>query len=106
MICAPPTGTVLHQKPKKKKDKKEIVRFGQLRRVISLTVLKRSTKERFSHPYKKCFVLLSSRYEISYCPFSSKGSKEGSVLHNGKGHFPLRQRNYHQAALKASYQSS
>ena len=42
-----------------------IVCFGPLRIVISLTVLNRSVRDRFPHLYKECFILFSNRCGIS-----------------------------------------
>ena len=44
----------------------DIVCFGLLGIAVSLSVLNASVKERFSNPYKECFVFLSNRCEISY----------------------------------------
>ena len=42
----------------------DIISFGSLCIVVSLTVLKRVYYRRFSHPYKECFGYLSNRREI------------------------------------------
>ena len=43
----------------------DIVGFDPLCMVVSLTVLEPSTRERFPHPYKECFVSLLNRCGIS-----------------------------------------